>query len=93
MYITYLTRNGSKYLTSAVVIENANGWKTLQSYQTQVAQITPKGEIRRTWAGRNYGRMSPTTMRHINCFLAMFHTHKRFSKNEWLSLPLSELHE
>ena len=47
----------------AKVIEEDNGEKVLQSYNTRVCRITSSGEFVRMWSG-----YSVTTMRHINNF-------------------------
>lgn len=51
----------------AKVIEEDNGEKVLQSYNTRVCRITSGGKFVRMWGGS-----SPTTIRHINSFLQLY---------------------
>lgn len=51
----------------AKVIEEDNGEKVLQSYNTRVCRITSGGEFVRMWSGS-----SSTTIRHINSFLQLY---------------------
>lgn len=55
------------FYCKAQVIENENGEKILQSYETEVCKITSGGEFVRMWSG-----YSVTTMRHVNSFLQFF---------------------
>lgn len=55
------------FYNKANVIEDDNGTKALQSYSTIVASVDTNGEFHRHWGG-----YSPTTMRHVNSFLAHF---------------------
>jgi len=51
----------------AQVIEQPDGSKELQSYNTIVAKITKRGKFIRLWGGE-----SQTTMRHVESFLKHF---------------------
>ena len=56
----------------AKVIEQDNGEKVLQSYNTQVCKITSGGEFVRMWSG-----YSVTTMRHVDSFLSFYGQRRR----------------
>lgn len=49
------------------VIEQDNGEKVLQSYNTHIAKITTGGEVVRLWSGN-----SQTSSRHFNSFLKFY---------------------
>lgn len=51
----------------AVAIENNNGEKLLQSYETVVCKIDSDGNFVRLW--NDY---SATTMRHVNAFISFY---------------------
>lgn len=51
----------------AKVIEQDNGEKVLQSYNTQIAKITTGGELVRLWSGN-----SQTSSRHFNSFCKFY---------------------
>lgn len=60
-----------------------DGTETLYSYDTPVMKRTTNGEFIRIWEG-----YTPTTMCHINAFVAMFGISG--SKKWWATLPLEE---
>lgn len=68
----------------AKVIEEDNGEKVLQSYNTKVCKITSSGEVVRMWAG-----YSVTTMRHVNNFLIFFNVDGG-GKSWWDGQPVEE---
>lgn len=68
----------------AKVIEQDNGEKVLQSYNTWVCKITSCGEFVRMWNG-----YSVTTMRHVNSFLS-FYGINGGGKNWWNAQPVQE---
>lgn len=68
----------------AKVIEQDNGEKVLQSYNTQVCKITSNGEFVRMWSG-----YSVTTMRHVDSFLS-FYGINGGGKSWWNAQPVQE---
>lgn len=68
----------------AKVIEEDNGEKVLQSYNTKVCKITSSGKVVRMWAG-----YSATTMRHVNSFLIYFNADGG-GKSWWDGLPVEK---
>lgn len=68
----------------AKVIEEDNGEKVLQSYNTRVCKITSGGKFVKMWSG-----YSVTTMRHINSFLS-FCGIDGGGKSWWDALPVEE---
>lgn len=68
----------------AKVIEEENGDRVLQSYNTRVCKITASGEFVRMWGG-----YSATTIRHVNNFLQLFNI-SGGGKSWWDSQPVEE---
>ena len=66
----------------AYVITTTTGYKYLQSYETIVAVISPKGKFYRTWGG-----YSVTTKNHVNAFCYMYDL-PGYNKKEWKNLPV-----
>lgn len=69
------------FYSKAVLIENPNGEKILESYGTVVCKVQ-NGAFRRSWGG-----YSATTMRHINAFRASC-GFSGMNKKEWDMLPV-----
>lgn len=60
--------NGRKsFYGKAHIIEQDDGTKILQSYNTQVAKLTSSGEVVRLWGG-----MSNTTATHFKSFCIFY---------------------
>lgn len=57
----------ASFYGKAKVIEQDNGEKVLQSYNTHIAKITTGGEVVRLWSGN-----SQTSSRHFNSFLKFY---------------------
>lgn len=54
----------------ACIIENKNGYKALQSYETIVIEINPEGWLKViTMCNPKTGELSHTTIRHIGWFM------------------------
>lgn len=68
----------------AKVIEEDNGEKVLQSYNTRVCRITSNGEFVRMWGGS-----SVTTLRHVNSFLQLYDI-PGGGKAWWTAQPVEE---
>lgn len=72
---------GRRSYYGKAIVREANGFKTLYSYDTPVCQITPEGEILRLWGG-----YSATTMRHVNEFLTQ-NGYREGGKAWWIEQP------
>lgn len=69
------------YYGKAIVIEDNQGNKTLQSYATQVARIDKNGNLQKLWNG--YSR---TTMNHIIDFCKLYNVDFAGTKKAWEQL-------
>ena len=67
----------------ANVIVTDKGYKLLQSYETIVCVISPKGKFYRTWDS-----WSATTAKHIDSFCATFGKGYGYTKADWKGLPV-----
>lgn len=66
----------------ANVIVTKSGYKALQSYETIVCIISPKGKFYRTW-----DNWSATTAKHIDSFCATF-GQRGYNKASWKDLEV-----
>lgn len=69
------------YYGKAIVIEDNQGNKILQSYATQVAKIDKNGNLQKLWNG-----YSQTTMHHIIDFCKLYNVNFAGTKKAWEQL-------